>query len=940
MVVEPDSRGNMERPGPFLFVVFCGACFFFVMAFLLNEYRIHGREGLTHGRQALNTTARVVAMQIEGYWKERHNRLDILTRNAGIGEMLRKLESKPGVSGKPLIPDQLLAVIRASGFDRVIVFDRSGTRRFSSGPAKTEDPLTDDGIADEIEKRGILGKIIQAGGVHWLVFPPGNKSPLFLVQGIRDEKGGLAGFLAAGMDPASIRDLIVRNEQAATGCVLSLIDGQGRPALGDIPDFSPSAFQKKQEANGPDIVNGYSGEPGSDLVEAIPVSMAGLDSPEWYVAARSTDDGYYQKIMKDHRLSLTVVAVVFLLFFMFFMIQTRLALRELADNRNFVRKAVQGFVGTLGKAGRRDRVFKDLATRLSDILDFLSGAAKGDFKKRPKVRNDKDELGLAIQGIWDYFKDVHHRIERITHGDYAPDDSLDQREGDELAPLLARLKETLRKMNEDGYRQITGTHVQMELIRQLSGNQSLDRMAEQVLSFICAYSGAQIGVVYVVDEDDQIFSLKGTYGCLRSDFPEKIQSGEGLAGQAAAEKRPLSLEGSGIAGPLVKTGLTEISPASVFAYPFLFGDEVVAVMEIGAIGFFKRDVTDIIGKNSESVAIGIQSALSRNLTEKLLEKTMNQAESLRNQQEELQTVNQELENQTRALKESQARLLAREEELNRVNEALRIHSRNLEETKAVLETKAEELAKSNMYKTEFLANMSHELRTPLNSIILLSGILMERAAAGVTDDKGMEKIRTFSSVIQNSGKELLNLIDEVLDLTRIASGDMAISLTRHRPVETARVMKRLYEKTALEKNIDFHVRMGDNLPETLVTDALRLERILKILLSNAFKYTSQGRVTLDIRQADNVDGVETRGQPMIEFAVSDTGEGIPENMKDVVFEAFKQVDGSTTRKHGGAGLGLALAREFARLLQGEILLSSTVGQGSTFRLFLPERGSN
>ena len=169
---------------------------------------------------------------------------------------------------------------------------------------------------------------------------------------------------------------------------------------------------------------------------------------------------------------------------------------------------------------------------------------------------------------------------------------------------------------------------------------------------------------------------------------------------------------------------------------------------------------------------------------------------------------------------------------------------------------------------------------------------------------------------------------------------MAISLTRHRPAETARVMKRLYEKTALEKNIDFHVRMGDNLPETLVTDALRLERILKILLSNAFKYTSQGCVTLDIRRADKVDGVEAQGQAMVEFAVSDTGEGIPENMKDVVFEAFKQVDGSTTRKHGGAGLGLALAREFARLLQGEILLSSTVGQGSTFRLFLPERGPN
>lgn len=933
--VASEGKGTADGPGPFLFMAFCGACFFFVMAFLLNEYRIHGREGRAHSRQSLDTTARAMAMQIEGYWKEKHNRLDILARKTGVGDLVREPGQTYENSDHPKITEQILAIAGASGFDRVIFFDRSGKRRFSSGPSMNDNRLADEGVADEIEKKGIPGKIFQAGGVHWLLAPLGHDDLTFLVQGLRDEKGRVTGFVAAGVDSASIKSLVERNEQVFKGCRLSVVNGEGRQVFGDSQGFFPSPLQREQG----DPVKGYAGKRGSDPMVAVPVSMAGQDSPEWYVAARSTDDVYYQNIMKDHRQSLTVVAIVFFLFFAVFLIQTRLALKALGDARSFARNAAQGLIEDLGKTGGLDRAFGDLAIRLSEILSFLSGASRGDFRKRLPVRGDKDALGLAIHGTRAYFKAVHNQIERIAQGDYTPD-PLDKRENDELAPLLAGLKETLRKMSEDSYRQITETHVQMELIRQLSGNQNLDLMVEQVLSFICGYAGAQIGVFYVVDENHPVFSLKGSYGCLRSEFPGKIQAGEGLAGQAALEKRPLFLEGPGVSGPLVKTGLTEISPASVFAYPFLFGGEVVAVMEIGAIGHFQRDVTDIIGKNSESVAIGIQSALSRNLTEKLLEKTINQAESLREQQEKLQSVNQELENQTRALKESQTRLLAREEELNRVNEALRIHSRNLEETKAVLETKAEELAKSNVYKTEFLANMSHELRTPLNSIILLSGILSERAASGITDEKGMEKIRTFSTVIQTSGKELLNLIDEVLDLTRIASGDMAISLSRQRPAETGRVMKRLYERTAREKNIAFHVQMADDLPEALTTDALRLERILKILLSNAFKYTSHGQITLCIRRADGADvagNVGEQGEPLIEFAVSDTGEGIPENMKDVVFEAFKQVDGSTTRKHEGAGLGLALAREFARLLQGDILLDSSVGQGSTFRLFLPEK---
>lgn len=924
-----------RHPPAFLSLVFSAAGLFSIIVFMLFDYSAHVRDARLHSEQMLNTTAYNVSMQIEQFFKEKLNDLDVIARNQAVRATILSSGLEPSdkknLEGLSVLTE---AIAGLSGFENVTYFDNQGRiRHTTSYPGR--DLAKVKAILNTVEKA------LETGDIHWIRLRPEYEGLIVIFQAIRNKKGTIEGAVAGGIRPERIEAILAKNEQAFMDYSISIIDNKKNIIFRNSIKGA-TAGQSYRE-------NGHShGAPGMEKIESntmtVRLTLAGVDTPEWYVTVQTSDHDYTMKIINDHKKAVVLIVFVFALILVFSGFQLRTAAADMRMYTQWASMTANGCHKMLTKPqGNHDmkllgQALYNLADRMNDMLDYCRSASGGDFRNEFPVQSETDELAKALNGIRQYFKTVYDRIGKITHGDYTPD-PVDDLESDELAPLLSELKKTLRTMSEESYRQITGTYVQMELVRQLSGTHDLEKMVNQVLSFICSYSGAHIGVFYVIDQNGEDFYLKGTYGCQRMDFPDRIKKGEGLCGQAIAEKKPLSMKGQGIAGPIVKTGLTETSPTAIFAYPFLFGNDVIAVMEIGALQDFKRDIIDIIEKNSESVSIGIQSALSRNLTEQLLEKTIHQAASLKTQQDKLKSANQELEDQARALKESEARLMAREEELNRANEALRLHTQNLEETKAVVENKVEELAKSNRYKTEFLANMSHELRTPLNSIILLSGLLADKKMIGELDEKGMEKIKTFATVINASGKDLLNLIDEVLDHTRISSGDMAVSLSQHSLVETAKVMKRLFEKTAQDKNIDFLIHMEGELPEVILTDPLRLERILKSLLSNAFKYTSNGQVILTIQRAEPAaipDSMAKGGNPVIEFSVTDTGEGIPENMLASVFEAFKQVDGSITRKHGGAGLGLSLAREFARLLQGDILLSSVVGQGSTFRLYLPE----
>jgi signal transduction histidine kinase/CheY-like chemotaxis protein len=358
-------------------------------------------------------------------------------------------------------------------------------------------------------------------------------------------------------------------------------------------------------------------------------------------------------------------------------------------------------------------------------------------------------------------------------------------------------------------------------------------------------------------------------------------------------------------------------------------NEVEGVVEMGALREFGPDVNAFLELTSTNIAIALQAAKSKARLQELLEETQAQAEELQAQHSELENLNTELEAQAQKLQASEEELKVQQEELMQSNSELEERSRLLEERNQQIaernlqiQQKAAELEQSTRYKSEFLANMSHELRTPLNSILLLSRLLSENNEKNLTSDQV-----EYAQVIQTSGNGLLSLIDEILDLSKIEAGKMELEYQQVRVRDIHNEMQRLFGPIANDKKVALNIQVGEDVPETIETDKLRLDQILRNLLSNALKFTSKGSVTLSVRNADDPE--------LLSFTVKDTGIGIPKEKQQSVFEAFQQADGSTRRKFGGTGLGLSISRELAKLLGGRIELKSEPGIGSEFTVFIP-----
>ena len=384
----------------------------------------------------------------------------------------------------------------------------------------------------------------------------------------------------------------------------------------------------------------------------------------------------------------------------------------------------------------------------------------------------------------------------------------------------------------------------------------------------------------------------------------------------------------------VTSGLGESVPRNIMVVPLIADNDVVGVIELGSLEEFTDLQIQFMEQVAEGVAISLNSAIARVKMKELLEKTQQQSEELQTQQEELRVSNEELEEQTKALKESESELQTQQEELRVTNEELEEQTKALEEQKNAisgknedltaarfeLEERARDLQIASKYKSEFLANMSHELRTPLNSILILSQLLNENKTANMTI-KQLE----FANTIHSSGEDLLNLINEILDLSKVESGKVEVNVEE---VFFKRLMgetERTFKELAMDKKLKFKITLSDDLPMSMKTDKLRLQQILRNLLSNAFKFTQKGSVGLKIfRPGKKVKFTNPNliHDTAVGFEVSDTGIGIPANKQKVIFEAFQQADGATNRKFGGTGLGLSISRELSKLLGGEIVIDS------------------
>lgn len=469
---------------------------------------------------------------------------------------------------------------------------------------------------------------------------------------------------------------------------------------------------------------------------------------------------------------------------------------------------------------------------------------------------------------------------------------------------------------------------QIGLSRVMVGEPRLERLGDNVLTFLADYLGAQAGVFFVREGD--AFLRVATYGVpADANVPRQIQFGEGLLGQAARDGKPIVLQDIPEGFISIGSALGRGVPQHLLIVPLKSENVVNAIVELGFIHPLDDSLKNLFDREAGSIGAAVQSANDRFRLQGLLEETQRQAEEMQTQGEELRVSNEELEEQSRAMKESQLRMELQQAELEQTNTQLEQQARilqtqrdDLSRAKSELQDKANELEQASQYKSDFLANMSHELRTPLNSSLILSKLLADNPDGNLTE----EQVR-YAETIRAAGNDLLNLINDILDLSKIEAGHMEVHSDS---VQVSRItdnLARIFQPMADQKGLSFEIRRTPDCPTAIVTDRQRLEQILKNLLSNAMKFTERGTVTLSVESAENHS---------IRFDVSDTGIGIPPQHQQIIFEAFRQADGTTNRKYGGTGLGLSISRELSRCLGGDIHLTSEPGKGSTFSLLLPE----
>ncbi len=487
-----------------------------------------------------------------------------------------------------------------------------------------------------------------------------------------------------------------------------------------------------------------------------------------------------------------------------------------------------------------------------------------------------------------------------------------------------------------------------ELGEKMGGEQTIASLAQNVITYLANYVQVQLGALYVLD-DDNIFRLAGSYALDNSINPfGEFIFGQGLIGQAALSRNTIVLDEVPDDYLKISSGLGAAAPKSVIVKPFIYDDEIKGVIELAAFHRFSEQETAFLQLAVDGIAVAFNSAQSRLRLQVLLERSQQQAEALQAQEEGMRHANKELEDQARSLRESEARLQAQQEELRQTNEELEektlalqkqkddIRKKNteLELAQRLLQERAKDLELANRYKSEFLANMSHELRTPLNSLLILARLLGENKDANLTP-RQVE----FAQTIHAAGADLLNLINEILDLSKIEAGKMDLHIERTLLVEFVASLERGFRHVAEQRGLGFDVVLDDNAPQEIYSDIRRVEQVIKNLLSNAFKFTTRGSVGVRIHRPNDREKSSRAGldwQKAVAFAVHDTGKGIAIDKQKIIFDAFQQEDGSTSRKYGGTGLGLSISQELAKLLGGEIQLESEPGKGSTFTLYIPE----
>jgi len=597
-------------------------------------------------------------------------------------------------------------------------------------------------------------------------------------------------------------------------------------------------------------------------------------------------------------------------------------------------------------------ISKSISVPVQQIVNNFKLIARGNFHT-PLSINSKDEIGALAKSfniIQKDFQNVVNYTQKVAHGDLSVS-LIPKSKEDELSASLNQMVKTLKNANAANDETLWFRSGINQLNEILQGDQNLNTVSENSLLFMTEFLRAELGAIYVYKEETESLLLTASIGLPDKNQHENIRKGHGLIGHVALTKKLKHIKDIPNDYFTIFSATGKIKPTNLVIAPLIFDNTLWGVMELASIKKISESEIDFIEAVRESITVKIASTIARIRLETLLDTTQKQASELQVQQEELRVANEEFAEQTKILIENEKKLQVQQEELRVANEELEertnqleiqkeeIQSKNinLSQTHEKLETKARELEQTSQYKTDFLANMSHELRTPLNSLLILSSLLAKNKKRNLNPED-IESIQ----IINKSGRDLLQLINEILDLSKIEAGKMTLHFEKLSSDSIAQEILMNFKHQAVRKKIDFNVDIEKGFPQAIETDQLRLFQILKNLLSNAFKFTSKGSISVSMKivtnkeiiRRDDIKDIET-----CKFIVTDTGVGIPDEKKEAIFEAFQQADGSISRRYGGTGLGLSISKELARMLGGEIHLKSEPGIGSSFTLIVPVQQS-
>jgi HAMP domain-containing protein/CheY-like chemotaxis protein len=641
--------------------------------------------------------------------------------------------------------------------------------------------------------------------------------------------------------------------------------------------------------------------------------------------------------------------------------------KDLTDNVNFMAgnltnqvRGIAKVVTSVANGDLKRKLLVDAKGEIAELADTINGMTETLATFADQVTTAAREVGVEgklggqanVPGAAGTWKDLTENVNQlaanlttqiraiadvataVTKGDLTRSIQVEARGEvaalkDNINEMIRNLKDTTIKNNEQDWLKTNLA----KFTRMLQGQKDMLTVGKLILSELAPVVSAQHGVFYVIDspkeesavEDDKnetYLKLLASYAFRsRKNVGNRFALGEGLVGQAALEKERILLTHVPSEYVQIGSGLGQAPPANIIVLPVLFEGQVKAVLELSSFDQFSPTHQAFLDQLVESIGIVLNTIEANTRTEDLLKQSQSLAKELQSRQEELQQTNQQLEEKAKLLVEQNA-------EVERKNS-------EVEQARQALEEKAEQLAITSKYKSEFMANMSHELRTPLNSLLILA----HQMALNLEGNLTVKQIE-FCKTIQGSGHDLLSLINDVLDLSKVESGTVTVDVSELRLRELREYVERTFRHVAEAKSLGFTIELDAELPRSIFTDSQRLEQVIRNLLSNAFKFTERGEVTLTMgvvregwsRDRETLNNART----VVAFSVTDTGIGITPDKQQIIFEPFQQADGSTSRKYGGTGLGLAISREIARLLGGEIRLASAMGQGSTFTLYLPQ----